>query len=574
MFPRTLLAWVAVAALCAACGANADAAAPAVAPAAVADLTQAAQARGWGPVVAGDEFNYIGAPNKTKWNTYNSAGHNGKGLRRPAQITVNGTAAVVSGTSAGTTGGMSANFDRRLHGRWEARMKTSARDPKYHPVLILWPDAGSGSRCPEIDYSEASTDTKSVGFFLHYGCAPSQTYAKRTIDQTVAHNYAVEWSSKAVIGYIDGTEWFRDTNVSHIPTGGMHQTIQLDWFPVSGQATKASTMTVDWVRVYNGSTAPTPTVTPVTPSVTPSVTPVTPTPTSAGDVVVAAVGDQNPSGNSSLTSNSGKVAASIAAQNPDAVLSLGDHQYTYGTCSAFLAGYDKIWGKLNGKLYPTAGPTHDFNATNSNGQQYSAYMSGTCPGQTSAKTAAAVLKGGTLKPTDLYSFDKGTWHIVQLPSGCYRYTVCDRPANLAWLNADLAAAQAAGKHILGFWHEPYWTAATDGHSTTEGDYTKPYLDALAAHGARLVLNGHQHGYQHFFPQTAAGVRDDANGVEEFVVGTGGIGFYPFTSSAANTKVRSSDTYGWLKLVLHADGGYTYQFVGTGGGTTTDAGFRN
>jgi hypothetical protein len=31
----------------------------------------------------------------------------------------------------------------------------------------------------------------------------------------------------------------------------MHQTLQLDWFPVSGQTTKPATMDVDWVRDYS-----------------------------------------------------------------------------------------------------------------------------------------------------------------------------------------------------------------------------------------------------------------------------------------------------------------------------------
>jgi licheninase len=38
-------------------------------------------------------------------------------------------------------------------------------------------------------------------------------------------------------------------NPAHQPTVGMHQTVQLDWFP-SGTPTKPSQMQVDWIRVY------------------------------------------------------------------------------------------------------------------------------------------------------------------------------------------------------------------------------------------------------------------------------------------------------------------------------------
>ena len=36
---------------------------------------QAAVLRKWGPVVAGDEFNYLGAPDPLKWKVYDSVGH-------------------------------------------------------------------------------------------------------------------------------------------------------------------------------------------------------------------------------------------------------------------------------------------------------------------------------------------------------------------------------------------------------------------------------------------------------------------------------------------------------------------
>ena len=41
------------------------------------DDLQAAALRGWGPVVAGDEFSYTGAPNPRKWKVYDGPGHAG-----------------------------------------------------------------------------------------------------------------------------------------------------------------------------------------------------------------------------------------------------------------------------------------------------------------------------------------------------------------------------------------------------------------------------------------------------------------------------------------------------------------
>ncbi len=239
--------------------APAAAAAPAPAPvapqaavAATGSGTEAAAKFGWGPVVAGDEFSNTGAPDSTKWSVYKGSGHAGKGVRSAAAWSVANGVATVSGDAAGTTGGMSAKFAQQKYGRWEVRMKTSDRDPKYHPVAILWPNRGSGAtNCPEIDFAEGSTDTTTMKFFLHYKCGGSdfQTYSKTKVDSTQWHNYAVEWTPAGITGFIDGVKTFSDTNPAHQPTVGMHQTLQLDWFP-DGSATKPSQMHVDWVRVY------------------------------------------------------------------------------------------------------------------------------------------------------------------------------------------------------------------------------------------------------------------------------------------------------------------------------------
>ena len=200
-------------------------------------------------VLTGDEFSYTGAPDRTKWSVYNSAGHAGKGVRSPLAWSVANGVATVSGDAAGTTGGMSAKFAEQRFGRWETRMKTNARDPKYHPVLIL--NNNSAPNCAEIDYAEGSSVTSVMRFFLHYACggADFQTTAATPVDGTQWHNYAVEWTPAGISGYVDGVKTFTDTNPAHQPSTVMKQTLQLDWFP-DGSATKPSQMQVDWVRVY------------------------------------------------------------------------------------------------------------------------------------------------------------------------------------------------------------------------------------------------------------------------------------------------------------------------------------
>jgi hypothetical protein len=212
---------------------------------------QAATSLRWGRVLAGDEFSRAGAPDATKWSVYKGSGHAGKGVRSAKAWSVANGVATVKGDSAGTTGGMSAKFGRQKYGRWETRMRTSARAPQYHPVLILWPNSSTGPKCSEIDYAEGTSDTTKMKFFLHYACggSSSQTTMAKAVDTTQWHNYAVEWTPSGITGYIDGVKTFTDTNRAHLPSVAMHQTLQLDWFP-NGARTTPSQMQVDWVRVY------------------------------------------------------------------------------------------------------------------------------------------------------------------------------------------------------------------------------------------------------------------------------------------------------------------------------------
>ena len=94
--------------------------------------------------------------------------------------------------------------------------------------------------------------------------------------------------------------------------------------------------------------------------------------------------------------------------------------------------------------------------------------------------------------------------------------------------------------------------------------------ALYDGNADVVLTGHDHLYERFGPQTEIGVADPARGIRSFVVGTGGRSHYGFGIPKPNSEVRNSDTYGVLKLTLHANS-YDWAFVPEAGKTFTDFG---
>ena len=213
------------------------------------DGIQAAARYRWGNPVGGDEFNG-NAVDETKWARYFSPGHAGNGLRRPEQITVNNGILTIAGTPDGTTGGMSM-YEGRKYGRWEVRMQVPRGDYRYHPVALLWPDAEDWPVGGEVDYAETTAAATDVDFFLHYGEQNRTTHAAKAVDLTQWHNYAVEWTPNWIKGYVDGVQFFSDTNRTHLPPRSMHQTLQLDWFPNGPTPTTPSQMNVAWLRIYN-----------------------------------------------------------------------------------------------------------------------------------------------------------------------------------------------------------------------------------------------------------------------------------------------------------------------------------
>ena len=152
----------------------------------------------------------------------------------------------IRGDAEGNTGGMSYRDDRET-GRWEMRAKFPKGDAAYHPVLLLWPQDG-GSDDGEVDFAETTSASDSVSFFLHHGSG-DQEFAKKQIDLTQWHNYAVEVTSDGVFGYIDGQKWFESTDPDTLPRGPVHPVIQLDWFP-KGDSPEPSELQVDWMRIY------------------------------------------------------------------------------------------------------------------------------------------------------------------------------------------------------------------------------------------------------------------------------------------------------------------------------------
>ncbi len=229
----------------------------------------------------------------------------------------------------------------------------------------------------------------------------------------------------------------------------------------------------------------------------------------------------------------------ISSAHPDAVLALGDEQYEDGRLDAFRQSYDASWGRFRDSTHPVPGNHED--------RVRSGYY------QYFGKVAGDPAKG-------YYSFDQGKWHIIALNSNCDEVGCGAGSEQEKWLKQDLAAH--AGQCTLAYWHIPRFSSGFHGDTAESHVF---WIDLYAA-GADIVLNGHDHDYERFAPQTPFGRRDDPKGIREFVVGTGGKNLRSFIRHApwhsnSNSVVRQSTEFGVLKLELYPTG-YTWEFVST------------
>ena len=239
-----------------------------------------------------------------------------------------------------------------------------------------------------------------------------------------------------------------------------------------------------------------------------------------------------------------KATSDLLVANPAAaVLALGDLQYNSGLLASFQAVYDPSWGRVKSITKPVLG-NHEYGQSGA-GDYFTYFGAAATPLEPACRKAC---KG-------YYSFDVGTWHVVVLNTECTRI---DNGAGCAvgslqeqWLRSDLAANGKPCTLAVG--HRPRWSS----NSFASSDIA-PLMDALYADRVELYLSGHSHGYERFAPQNPAGARDDAAGIREFVVGTGGRDSSGFGTVASNSEIRKNKLFGVMKLSLGATGyGWSY-----------------
>ena len=248
------------------------------------------------------------------------------------------------------------------------------------------------------------------------------------------------------------------------------------------------------------------------------------------------------------TSSGDEATGALVAGIAGGVYTLGDNVYTNGTAAEFANCYDPSWGPLKSRTRPVPG-NHDWNTGNLNG--YFGYY--------------GAQAGGTAT-SPYYSYNVGSfWHVVVLDSDCTMVTggcTAGSP-QVQWLISDLAANSS--RNVIAMWHHPRISSGASNYTEYQ-----PFVDALYAAHADLVLVGHDHIYERFTLLGPTLAADPTNGIRYITAGTGGASHHTVGTIKPTSQAHDVATWGVLRLVLHPTS-YDFEFLPIAGYSFTDSG---
>jgi len=298
-------------------------------------------------------------------------------------------------------------------------------------------------------------------------------------------------------------------------------------------------------------TLPRPSETPaITPTRLPSSTlpPPTPNPPAPAEAELVGAGDIAVcAGNDTATSGAAITAGLLAGFPQAAIFTAGDSSNEQATFAQYQDCFSPTWGAYKARIHPAAG-NHDY--VQPNAASYFQYF---------GAAAGDPAKG-------YYSFELGAWHILVINSNCKDIGGCEAGSpQYDWVKQDLAAHPALCS--LAIWHAPMFSSGLHGNDLEMLATWKALYNA----GAELVLSGHDHEYERFAQLNPLDNLDEAYGMRQFVVGTGGA---PLRTTqgyrTSHSQALIENVHGVLDLKLHP-GNYDWQFISESGKSETDSG---
>ena len=267
---------------------------------------------------------------------------------------------------------------------------------------------------------------------------------------------------------------------------------------------------------------PTTTETPVTPPVVP--------PPGSASTFINVMGDTGWCGSPALS----PLARLFERFDGDIVLA-GDLAYPSGTMEEFRNCFEPSFGKFKSRLRASPG-NHDYVASVS-ADSYFAYF-----GERSGPNRLGY-----------YSFKTAEWTVLMLNSNV---PINRTSAQYAFVRTTMQ--QAPTRCTMAVMHHPFDSSGINGPTPSLRDI----WDLLYNLGADVMIAGHDHLYERHAPVNADQRRDDAKGIRQFTVGTGGAPLYAKVRNALNSEFLVSN-YGMLRLKLDP-ALYSWEFMDMNG----------
>jgi acid phosphatase type 7 len=217
------------------------------------------------------------------------------------------------------------------------------------------------------------------------------------------------------------------------------------------------------------------------------------------------------------------------------IILAGDLAYPNGSQDDFRNCFEPSFGRFKSRMRASPG-NHEYMASAS-AEPYFTYF------------------GDRSGPSRLgfYSFRAAEWTVLMLNSSM---PIGRNSPQLAFVRQVMQ--QTPTRCTMAVLHHPFDSSSLNGPTPSLRDLWELMYNL----GGDLVINGHDHVYERHSPVNPDQRRDDARGIRQFTVGTGGATLYGRMRTAINSELLIS-SYGILRLKLDP-ALYEWQFMDVDG----------
>ncbi len=217
------------------------------------------------------------------------------------------------------------------------------------------------------------------------------------------------------------------------------------------------------------------------------------------------------------------------------IILAGDLAYPSGTMEEFRNCFEPSFGRFKSRMRASPG-NHEYVASVSADSYFSYFNDRSGPHR-----------------LGYYSFRAAEWTVLMLNSNI---PIGRNSAQLAFVRRVMQ--QSPTRCTMAVMHHPFDSSSLNGPTPALRDL----WELMYTLGGDLVLNGHDHVYERHAPVNADQRRDDAKGIRQFTVGTGGAPLYGRVRNAINSELMIAN-YGLLRLKLDP-ALYEWQFMDMNG----------